>query len=246
MSVDTINSSMQNLSDVISKTYISVQSMPESLNILEESTNNRLGQIANQIAFNARTGQPSINGYTSISDLIVLDYERVATGAIQPSVHVSQTCAVTSDNEINAIIYGISTDCYLNCMLSVRENDASTTPIEVYVSGNSGQTVKIDHFNNPGGFSGVDFYNYYRSSISLKKTTSPSVVIKYEDGSAFKSGTIAQFDEYEFYAVASKDDLYNYVKKDSRTSDIASSLTAYRFMTNENGLVVSAEPLYVD
>lgn len=129
---------MQNLSDVISKTYISVQSMPESLNILEESTNNRLGQIANQIVFDTRTGQPSINGYTNISDLIVLDYERVATGAIQPSVHISQTCAITSDNEINAIIYGISTDCYLNCMLSVRENDASTTPIEVYVYGDSG------------------------------------------------------------------------------------------------------------
>lgn len=191
-------------------------------------------------------GTPSINGYVDISDLIVLDYERVSTGAIQPSVHVSCLCAITADNDVASIIYGISTDCYLNCMLSVCENDASNTPIEVYVSGCNGETVKIDHFNNPGGFSGVDFYNYYKSSVSLKKTTSPSVVIKYEDGSYFKTGTTVQFDEYEFYAVAAKDDLSIYVEKDDRTSHAANSLTAYRFMTNDNGLVVSAEPLYVD
>lgn len=137
--------------------------------------------------------------------MLTLDGLRVATGAINPS-YMSKTSAYTVNSSgITSIEYAMTSSCYLICRLSVVESDAVTSPVEVWLKDGTSSRL-IDTFNNPGGFSGTEFTNYYRTAFPLK-IDSPqaglvSVCIKYPDpqhgesAGAFKNGTTVSFDEY--------------------------------------------------
>ena len=107
------------------------------------------------------------NGYiigaekVSISDLIVPRDWKLAYGAIASDISATSSIDVTSLT--TTIEYDVPLDSYVNCRLSAKEDD-SASPIEVWLSSNNGQSSTSSLYctlNNPGGFSGTEYFNNY-------------------------------------------------------------------------------------
>ena len=133
-------------------------------------------------------------------------------------------------------------------MLSAKENDSSN-PIEVWLSSNNGQTTASSLYctlNNPGGFSGKYYFNNYNFQIPVKRLNGARIVVKYQDGSSFNSGSKAVFDCYSFYAVPSKDDLSGYVKKPYPSQTPLDAASVCRINVNNDGVITSIASVYYD
>lgn len=104
-----------------------------------------------------------------MSSLVVPDQWRIAFGGIAGDYFRTGTSAIA--NGQSEITYTVLSDSYVNCCISAWEDD-SYGPLEVYVKSNINSTGPItilyETLNNPGGFSGKGFYNYYHFAIPVK------------------------------------------------------------------------------
>ena len=62
----------------------------------------------------------------------MIDGKKVATGALTPHPRYSVLSSI-DNSTTNRIVHTISGDCYVNCSLSVVEDDSSTKPINVFI-----------------------------------------------------------------------------------------------------------------
>ena len=188
--------------------------------------------------------------YSYLSDLMTAKQWRIACGGIAAD-QISTTSVLTVNNDQSAIVFETLSDGYVNCMISAYEND-SYVPLQVWiestkindVSSNDPISYLYMTLNNPGGFSGKDYYNYYNFSIPLKSNASyisSKVIVKYEDNRNFNPNTKYRFDEYWFYAMPSKDDLSGYVKK---ANPSATATNVYKLTINSDGLITNHTSVY--
>ena len=192
------------------------------------------------------------NDYAFLSDLIAAKDWQLASGGIAGDKSKTSTIGLSGYNEY---CYEVLSDCYLNCNISAYEDD-SYSPLQVWIVTNITENTTSSLYqtlNNPGGFSGKEFCNYYHFTIPIKafqsssSTSHISVIIKYEDAiNTFKNNSYAVFDEYCFYAVPSKNELSNYVKKlNSPLSDPVQSDTIYQIHYDKyTGQITSATSAY--
>lgn len=115
----------------------------------------------------------------------------------------------------------------------------------------TGLSTKLESFNNPGGFSGLDYYNFYSGNIPVKRVASSgdgpiSVVVKYASDEAFAADTSMfktriKFSELKIgmtYTANQADAAF--VCKD-HVNSTAENLGLYKIKTNSSGLVTDAE-----
>lgn len=205
-------------------------------------------------------------GY-DISDYIVA-YE-----ATHPTVGVllgdtwSDPDIQTLDNaNTKEFVYNVIEDSYIRVDLSVLESDTTTKPLEIYLNSvaldedeltpipDQPISMKVAHFNNPGGYSGIQYYNFYSIGIPAKSVVKrendqitsryTKIVIKYADNSNFlyneDNPTKISFTPFKFHGTASKNDLFGFVHKDTGTRS-GTTLGIYKCRVNEDGLVLGAE-----
>lgn len=195
--------------------------------------------------------------YDRFENYITIDGMKVAGGAILGDVNKTHTYTLNDANQTE-IVYNVDADCYLNIEANIWEKDSSDKPLEVYllnVDPDKKQIrAKLDQFNNPGGFSGKGYFNYYYSGFPIKQINDgtrsiTSVLIKYSDSSKFaydsSNKTTVKFTEYQFYATVAKSELSNYVPRADILSD-GSTKSLYKFKFNEFGLVTEADPMRID
>jgi len=202
-------------------------------------------------------GQIADITYDKLEDYITIDGFKVAGGTIQGDASRTETYTLQNAN-VTKIAYNVKADCYLNIEANVWEKDSSSKPLGVYLVnlGPDGTqlTAKLDQFNNPGGYSGTGYFNYYYSGFPIKQMnngteSATSVVIEYDDHSKFafdsSNKTTVKFTEYAFYATIAKSDLSNYVPRAVVLSD-GSNKSLYKFKFNEFGLVTEGDAVTVD
>lgn len=212
-------------------------------------------ELATNVTFT--NGKVSNIDYKSVSSLIVPDEWRIAVGGIAGDTFRSGTSSITT-NTVTSITYTVLSDSYVNCCISAWEDD-SYGPLEVYVKSTINSTTPVtslyETLNNPGGFSGKGFYNYYHFAIPVKsfpgnaEANRTQIIIKYADNKRFKydpsNPTWYSFTDYVFYAVPSKDDIDRCVKKlNSPPPTAASDLRVYKLKYNNDGLISDAENVY--
>ena len=199
-------------------------------------------------------GQLTVNSHEPISNLIVPKDWKLAFAGIA-SDKLSET--LKNLNNVNSFEHVVLSDCYLNCCISALEDD-SYGPIDVWVQStinNSTTSSLYQTLNNPGGFSGTNFFNYYHFAIPLKAfpanedSKKTKVIVKYRNtANKFKIvGSLSSqyvISEYCFYAVPSKDDLCAFVKKSDSNVQPDSTKRVRKIAVNESGLVTSYENVY--
>lgn len=245
------NTICASLSTTIDKDFIKNYTQTCSL-ITSTNDSNNPALFAKDIELS--NGHIIVHSHESISDLIVPKDWRIALGGIaSDSMQNTQSCL----NNVNQFEYAILSDCYLNCSISALEDD-SYGPIEVWIQSTIDGTTTSSLYktlNNPGGFSGKEFFNYYHFAVPLKSfpnnddSKKTKVIVKYSDSSnKFKThdqmSSQYAINEYCFYAVPSKDDLHEYVKKSGHAIGPDSDEKVRKIAVNEDGLITSYENVY--
>lgn len=207
--------------------------------------------IASQVHLS--NGYMTVTKHIDVSSLVIPKNWRISAGAIAGDNNMSIMWSFTPESgqsPFTEIEYAISTDCYLNCMISAYEDDGYS-PLQLWIqSPATNEYVLYKTFNNPGGFSGTNFCNYYQFDIPLKKligtdsSITTSVKLKYANNEIFKPGGQAVFTEYYFYAVPSKDDLSAYVKRSDQPVNAYNEPKVCKILFNENGLITNATSVY--
>ena len=182
-----------------------------------------------------------------------VDGAKVSSGCVSGDKLVADVTLIVNNSTTTQLTCHIDGDCFLTITTQLLETDDSTKPLEVYIRHNdTGSLIKIAQFNNPGGLSGVKYYNYYYNGFPLKchfdekHESLTDIVIKYVDDSYFKYSTQTGFNDskviisqYALYATVAETDLSDFVAKDPNTKQ--NEINLYKIATNQNGLVTRTE-----
>lgn len=182
-----------------------------------------------------------------------VDGVKVSSGCVSGDKLAPDVILSVNNSTTTQLTCHIVGDCFLTITTQLLETDDSTKPLEVYIRHNdTGSLIKIAQFNNPGGLSGVKYYNYYYNGFPLKchfdekHESLTDIVIKYVDDSHFKYSTQTGFNDskviisqYVLYATVAESDISDFVSKDSNTKQ--NILNLYKIATNQNGLVTKTE-----
>lgn len=197
-----------------------------------------------------------------ISSNIGLEGMKLTGGCINGEMIQQSKLGIINSNTKELTCH-IESDCYLVIRAHILEGDDIWDPLEVYLKnttddGFDSQPIKIMQFNNPGGFSGTNYYNYYQCGLPIKcltyKTENLSVshtdiIIKYQNDENFKYSTDERYNDsyieviqYRLFGTITNTDLATIVMKDPNTRQ-SGLLDLYKIRTNEDGLVTKTEPI---
>ena len=166
--------------------------------------------------------------------------------AVDDTVQHDETLLTSQQSTIEC---EIQNDCYVNCMISAAEYDESS-PIQVWLSsiaetGGSALSSLYCTLNNPGGFSGKEYFSNYHFSIPVKRLSGTKIILKHENASTpFYPGTKVIWDFYCYFAMTSKDDLSGYVKKSEAQLQPYSTQEVCKLKFNNDGLITGATKVY--
>lgn len=172
-----------------------------------------------------------------IDSVFSLANKNIAAGVIYGDTY--NTKVVTSNGQLTSMEYTTLCACYLDVSLSVLESDASQAPLELGIIDVSNNFKKIAQFNNPGGFRGKTYWNYYHASAPVAANT--KIQLKYANGTAVASTSKAQFLEYKWYAVAGQAELSRYMQRPTTSVTTDGSLSFYKIQINSDGLIINAQ-----
>lgn len=122
----------------------------------------------------------------SLSDLMAPKHWKISLGGIAVDSDVTSD-SYTVETAQGTIEFEVSKDCYVNCMISANEYDSSS-PIQVWLSSltddyGSSSSALYCTLNNPGGFSGKEYFTNYHFSIPVKHLYGAKIILKHEDSS---------------------------------------------------------------
>ena len=172
-----------------------------------------------------------------IDNVFSLRNKNIAAGVIYGDTY--NTKIVTSNGQLTSTDYTTLSACYLDVSLSVLESDASQAPLELGIIDVSNSFKKIAQFNNPGGFRGKTYWNYYHASAPVAANT--HLRLRYADGSAVASTSKLQFIEYKWYAVAGEAELSRFMQRPITPVTTDGSLAFYKIQINSDGVITNAQ-----
>lgn len=198
-------------------------------------------------SFQIENGQVLSNSFNmmELSTAMALDLngKAVAGGIIDGSTYAQSETAASQDGLLSYTVG--SCDCYLDIDLSAVETDSVSAILGLYIQMSEDQTdlVRICQFNNPGGFPGQTYVNYYHAAVPIAAES--LVVVKYDDGSNVVPGTCMAVKEFKITATLAQTELANYVHKVNDIVD-ANDKALYKLRIDRQGLVTDAEKYDLD
>lgn len=175
-----------------------------------------------------------------VDEVFSLQGKTIAAGIIYGDYYSLSTIVQQNENE-NELIYTTQKGCYLDISLSVVESDSSPSPLEIGISADYGFTFRpIAQFNNPGGFQGLHYVNYYHVNVPIAQNK--TIVVRYANGEIAMPNSAMRVIEYKFYAIDAQSELGNYAKKPEQSlSPEVNELNLYDIEIDYvNGTILSA------